>query len=84
MASSRLGLQHPIGKENVMRPRLAAALVLIALLFVFAVQNATTVEISFFLWSLEISRALLLFVVFVIGGIVGWVLKTSASRHKQT
>jgi uncharacterized integral membrane protein len=82
MTSSRLGLQHTIGKESEMRPRLAAALVLIALLFVFAVQNATTVEISFFVWSLEISRALLLFVVFVLGGVAGWFLKTSASRHK--
>jgi uncharacterized integral membrane protein len=67
----------------VMRPRLIASLLLVGLLFVFAVQNAKTVEIAFFFWSLEISRALLLFVVFVLGGIVGWFLNTIASRHKK-
>ena len=66
-----------------MRPRLAAALILIGLLFLFAVQNAKTVEISFFWWSVEVSRALLLFVVFVLGGVAGWFLKTSVSRHKR-
>jgi putative membrane protein len=65
------------------RPRLAASLVLIGILFVFAVQNAKTVEIVFFVWRLEISRALLLFVVFVLGGTVGWFLKTSTVRHKR-
>lgn len=66
-----------------MRPRLIASLVLIGLLFVFAVQNAKTVEIAFFFWDLVVSRALLLFVVFVLGGIVGWVLRASAIRHKK-
>jgi uncharacterized integral membrane protein len=66
-----------------MRPRLIASLILIGLIFVFAVQNAKTVEISFFFWSLEVSRALLLFVVFVIGGMVGWFLKSSAARHEK-
>jgi len=66
-----------------MRPRLIASLVLIGLLFVFAVQNAKTVEIDFFFWDLVVSRALLLFVVFVLGGIVGWVLRASAIRHKK-
>lgn len=60
-----------------------ASLVLVGLLFVFAVQNAKTVEIAFFFWDLEISLALLLFVVFVLGGIVGWFLRTSAIRHKK-
>ena len=66
-----------------MRPRLIALLVLVGLVFVFAVQNAKTVEIAFFFWDLEVSRALLLFVVFVLGGIVGWVLRASAIRQKK-
>ena len=66
-----------------MRPRLIASLVLIGLIFVFAVQNARTVEISFLLWGFEVSRALLIFVVFVTGGIVGWFLKSSSVRHSK-
>lgn len=70
-------------EDVVVRPRLITSLILIGLLFVFSVQNAKTVEISFFFWSLEVSRALLLFVVFVLGGIVGWFLKSSALRHEK-
>jgi putative membrane protein len=67
-----------------MRPRLIVSLVLIALLLVFAVQNATTVDIVFLFWRAEISRALLLFIVFVLGGTVGWFLRTTARAHKDS
>lgn len=66
-----------------MRPRLIASLVLIGLLFVFALQNASTVDIAFFFWRAEVSRALLLFVVFVLGAIVGWFLRTYAAHQKK-
>lgn len=66
-----------------MRPRLLISLVLIGLLLVFAVQNATTVDIVFLFWRAEISRALLLFIVFVLGGAVGWFLRTTAAHFKR-
>jgi uncharacterized integral membrane protein len=66
-----------------MRPRLIVSLVLIGLLFLFAVQNAATVDIAFFFWRVEVSRALLLFIVFFLGGIVGWFLRTYVSHQKK-
>lgn len=66
-----------------MRPRLIALLVLIGLLFLFAVQNTKTVDIAFLFWRVEISRALLLFIVFALGIVVGWILRTTASHYKR-
>lgn len=66
-----------------MRTRLIVSLVLVSLLLVFAVQNARTVDIAFLFWRAEISRALLLFSVFALGGIVGWFLHTTALHHRR-
>jgi len=48
-------------------------LFLLALVVIFTVQNATAVTVNFLFWKLEISRALLIFFVLVIGVIIGWI-----------
>lgn len=53
--------------------KLILLLVLLVLVFVFALQNVATVEIQFLLWSVETSRALMLFLVFGIGILLGWI-----------
>jgi uncharacterized integral membrane protein len=50
-----------------------AVLALIGLLIVFALQNASTVEFNFLLWSMSMPRVLLYFLIFVVGCLAGWV-----------
>lgn len=66
-----------------MKPRLIVSLLLIGLLLLFVVQNTRNVSIAFLLWHFELSRSLLIFIVFVLGGIVGWFLHITASHHKR-
>jgi uncharacterized integral membrane protein len=60
--------------------RLALALVLGALFLIFIAQNYKVVEIRFLFWTLSMSRVVLLFGVFGVGTLVGWLLKSFISR----
>ena len=51
--------------------RLAVALLLASILVVFAVQNYQVVELRFLFWKLEMSRAIMLIGVFIVGSVVG-------------
>lgn len=49
----------------------------IALLFLvilFVLQNVEPVTLQFLLWSFSLSRALMFFIIFALGMIVGWAL----------
>ena len=48
-----------------------AGLGLLILVALFILQNTETVPISFLFWEFRISRALMIFMVFVIGVLVG-------------
>jgi uncharacterized integral membrane protein len=63
-----------------MNARLVAAAVLIFLIVLFAAQNYKVVELRFLFWTLSMSRVLLLALVFVVGGVCGWLLKSFTSR----
>ncbi len=52
--------------------RLIATLVLILFVFVFALQNAQMVEIKLLFWQLEFPRSLLIFLMLLIGIVIGW------------
>jgi uncharacterized integral membrane protein len=58
-----------------MKIHLIAALVVLLLVVVFAVQNAEVVDVRFLFWKLSMSRALLLFLVFVAGLVSGWLFR---------
>jgi uncharacterized integral membrane protein len=62
--------------------RLVFVLTLIGLAVLFVVQNVAIVEIQFFIWSLAVSRAILIFFVLAAGIIVGWLLHSYAV-HKE-
>jgi len=65
--------------------KLILALLLTGTALIFVIQNASVVEIKFLLWSFEISRALLYFILLSAGIIIGWLLNSfSRLRKKQT
>lgn len=53
---------------------LVVTLLLTGLVAIFIVQNVAAVEVSFLFWSLSLSRALLIFFIFIIGFLSGWFL----------
>lgn len=56
-----------------MKIRAYIALLLLLLVVVFIVQNATVVDIQFLLWKLSMSRSLMIFFVLAIGIVIGWI-----------
>jgi len=46
--------------------------VLLLLVAVFSIQNAATVEIRLLFWQVGMPRALLIFLMLLIGAIIGW------------
>ena len=58
------------------------AFILLSLLMIFAVQNATVVQIRFLLWEFEFPRSLLIFLTLLIGIVVGWLVTTAMRRRK--
>jgi len=53
------------------------------LMVIFIFQNIDIVVINFLFWSLSISRALMIFLVFLMGIVLGTILR-SISRGKKT
>ena len=54
---------------------------LVALVLIFVVQNTQVVEFRFLVWTISMSRALMLFATLAIGIFAGWLL--TFSRHKK-
>jgi len=52
--------------------------VLLALLAIFCLQNLGMTRIEFLFWSIEAPRALIYLMVFIAGGLAGWLVR---SRH---
>ncbi len=50
--------------------------VILSILFVlFILQNIAIIEIQFLFWSLKISQSLLIFLLLLIGTVMGWFLR---------
>jgi uncharacterized integral membrane protein len=56
--------------------KLILILILAGLAVIFITQNVAAVEVNFLLWSLSLSRALLIFFVLIIGLVLGWFLNS--------
>lgn len=56
--------------------KLVLALALIGLVVLFAVQNYEVVQLRLLFWSVEMSRALLLFLVLAAGIGLGWLARS--------
>ncbi|OKY76817.1 MAG: hypothetical protein BM485_01755 [Desulfobulbaceae bacterium DB1] len=59
-----------------MKARLGLLMALLLGVIIFTLQNTETMNIRFFFWQLSLSRALLLFLVFGIGILIGYLLAT--------
>jgi len=55
---------------------------LISAVFIFVFQNMQMVEVKFLVWSMTISRALILFITLAIGLIGGYLLGYPTRRRK--
>jgi uncharacterized integral membrane protein len=59
-----------------MSVKAAVSIVLLGLLAVFIAQNYEIVRVRFLFWHLDMSRAVLLFLVLAMGMVIGWALST--------
>lgn len=57
-----------------MNTRWIIMLVIIGFIAIFIIQNTVVVKIQFLFWAIEMSRALLIFMLLAIGVIIGWLL----------
>ena len=55
----------------MMKMKAISALVLVAMVAIFAIQNATTVDVKFLFWSLSVPRVLLVIVLLAVGFMLG-------------
>jgi uncharacterized integral membrane protein len=53
------------------------------LVVIFIIQNTEVVEIDFLFWIISISRALMVLFIFLIGIMIGAILKTVADKKKE-
>ena len=56
---------------------------LIAIVLIFVLQNTQVVEFKFLMWTVSMSRALMLFGTLAIGLIAGWLLTLPGGKAKQ-
>jgi lipopolysaccharide assembly protein A len=66
----------------MMNFKLTLILVLSGIILIFVTQNVAAVEVTFLLWSISLSRALLIFFALAIGILIGWFLR-SYIEHRQ-
>ena len=66
-----------------MKYKLIIGIVLLCLIIVLIVQNATVVEIKLFFWTIAMSRVILMFIILAIGIIIGWLLKHYHLHRKK-
>jgi uncharacterized integral membrane protein len=67
---------HHINPEVTVKSHLIVALVVFVLVVIFAAQNSEVVPVKFLFWSVAMSRATLLFLVFAAGLGSGWLLRS--------
>ena len=60
-----------------MKTKIIIIVILAILLIIFVLQNTENVGIKFWFWELNIPRALLLFVCFAMGLVIGLIIPTS-------
>jgi len=65
-----------------MKTKVIIIILLAILLIVFVLQNTEIVLVNFFFWDLSIPRALLLFVCFAVGLIIGLIIPSSRLKKE--
>lgn len=67
-----------------MNYKLILSLILACLALLFIIQNAAVAEIHFLFWTFSMSRGLMIFLVLIIGVIIGWLLRSFLGSKKPT
>jgi uncharacterized integral membrane protein len=64
-----------------MNIRAYIGLALLLLVVIFIVQNASVVDIKFLVWTISMSRSLMIFFVLAVGIVIGWI--TAGHLHRK-
>lgn len=56
---------------------------LLGLVVIFTVQNIATVEVGFLIWSVHLPKAIVLFLMFALGSLFGWIFRGSQNRKAR-
>ena len=64
--------------------KLILILVIVSLVVIFITQNVAAVDVTFLIWSISMSRALLIFFVLIIGFVLGWFLHGYLTYRKSS
>ena len=64
------------------RTKMALILILLGLVVLFTLQNTQIVEVRLLFWKIAMSRVLMIFVLLLVGAILGWV-GSSVYRHRS-
>ncbi len=64
-----------------MKAKAIVIIILIVLIIIFVLQNTETVLVNLWFWDLSIPRALLLFVCFAMGLIIGLLIPSSRKSN---
>ncbi len=70
-------------KKNKNLIKIITISVLAVILIIVLIQNSSVVEFHFLFWTFTVSRYLLLFLLFTIGFIIGWLLRSHFLRRKD-
>ena len=63
--------------------RLITSVTLVMLVVIFTLQNTEVVNINFLFWRFAMSRVLLIFILLLIGMLIGWLLHSLAQHSKK-
>jgi len=66
-----------------MKTKIIIIIVLLILLIIFVLQNTANIKVDLFFWHLDIPGALLLFVCFALGLIIGLIIPASKSNKPE-
>ncbi len=66
-----------------MKTKIITIIILAVLLIIFVLQNTAIVEIKFWFWELSIPGALLLFICFAVGLIIGLIIPSTRKKEEQ-
>ncbi|MFV1976172.1 MAG: LapA family protein [Candidatus Scalindua sp.] len=70
-------------KNNARLIKIITISVLSILLIIVLIQNSSTVKFHFLFWTFTVSRYLFLLLLFVIGFIIGWLLRSHFLHRKD-
>ena len=66
-----------------MKTKIVIIIVLAVLLIIFVLQNTEIVVVNFWFWDLSLPRALLLFVTFAMGLIIGLIVPSTKKSSQK-